>query len=217
VVPRTKDCLTQTILGRISAVGRAAQSYLDEASEVIVFGSMAVGLDRPDSDIDVMCIGGPESKLKTNLLDLIVFPRAAVGGPVWLQSELALHVRHYGVWIKGTPDWIDRAQIGQPAIGEKRRRVEAFMRHLPDSWSRLDESFRVKYSIKVRREAQRSLLLSRRVPVPPTRMLDTSWDDFSASQHELHELLRRLAHQGGSGFSRQFLSYVDANLHSSHV
>jgi hypothetical protein len=178
---------------------------------------MAAGLDRPDSDIDVMCIGGPKSKLKTNLLDLIVFPRTAAGSPVWLQSELAMHVRHYGIWIKGATDWIDRAQIGPQAIREKRRRVEAFMRYLPESWSRLDEDFRVKYSIKVRREAQRSLLLSRRVAVPPTRMLDTSWDDFSASQHELHELLRGLAHQGGSEFSRQFLSYVDANLHRSHV
>lgn len=214
---RTKDCLTQIILGRISAIGRAPQSYFDEASEVIVFGSMAVGLDRADSDVDVMCFGGPESKLKTDLLDLIVFPQRATRSPAWLRSELAFHVRHYGVWIKGTPDWIDRAQIGQQAIGEKRRRVEAFMRHLPDSWSRLDEGFRIKYSIKVRREAQRLLLLSRRVPVPPTRMLDTCWGDFSASQHELHELLHGLASHGQGEFSRQFLAYVDANFHRFHV
>lgn len=214
---RTKDCLTQIVRGRISATGRAAQSYFDEASEIIVFGSMAVGLNRPDSDIDVMCIGGPESKLKTDTLDLIVFPRTAIRSSAWLQSELALHVRHYGAWIKGTPDWIDRVQVGQEAIREKRRRLEAFMRYLPDAWSRLDEGFRVKYSIKVRREAQRLLLLSRRVPVPPTRMLDTSWSDFSASQDELHELLRGLTREGRSRFSRQFPAYVDANLHRFHV
>lgn len=214
---RTKSCLTETILGRINAVGRAAQGYLDEASEVVVFGSMAAGLDRPDSDIDVICVGGTESKLKTDLLDLIVFPRAAIKSPGWLQSELAVHVRHYGVWIKGSPDWLDRAQIGEQAIREKRRRVEAFMRHLPDSWSRLDEAFRAKYSIKIRREAQRLLLLSRRVPVPPTRMLDTSWSDFSTSPHELPELLHEISRQSGSQFSRQFLAHVDANLRRSHA
>jgi hypothetical protein len=216
-VDRTKDCLTQTILGRISAAGRAAQGYFNEASDVIVFGSMAVGLDRPNSDIDVMCIGGPESKLKTDELDLLVFPRTVIRSSSWLQSELVSHVGHYGVWLKGAPDWIGRAQIGEQAIGEKRRRVEAFMRHLPDSWPRLDEGFRLKYSIKVRREAQRLLLLSRRVPVPPTKMLDASWRDFSASQDELHELLHGLARQGQSEFSRQFLAYVDANLYHSHI
>lgn len=101
---RTRDCLIQTILERINGTGAVAQTYLGEASEVIVFGSIAVGLDRPDSDIDVMCIGGALSKLKTNLLDLIVFPQTAVTSPAWLQSELTSHVKRYGVWVKGTPD-----------------------------------------------------------------------------------------------------------------
>lgn len=209
---RTKDSLTEIIHGRVSATGRDAESYFDEASEVIVFGSMAVGVDRPDSDIDVMCIGGHESKLKTDSLDLIVFPREATRNQTWLRSELALHISHYGVWIKGTPDWIDRAQVGPQAIEEKRRRVEAFMRHLPDAWSSLEEGFRIKYSIKVRREAQRLLLLSRSVPVPPTKMLDTRWGIFSASDDELYELLHRFAPHGRSEFSEQFFAYVGANL-----
>ena len=214
---RTKDFLTQMIVQRVNAAERVAQSYFDEASEVIVFGSMAVGLDRPDSDIDVMCIGGRESKLKTNLLDLLVFSRESTKNLGWLQSELALHVSHYGVWIKGTPDWINRAHIGQHAILEKRRRVEAFMRHLPDAWSRLEEGFRVKYSIKVRREAQRLLLLSRGVPVPPTRMLDTCWGSFCASQSELQEFLRRIAPKDRTEFSREFLAYVDTNIDVERV
>ena len=214
---RTKDFLTQIIVQRVNATDRVAQHYFDEASEVIVFGSMAVGLDRPDSDIDVMCIGGDESKLKTNLLDLLVFSRESTRNIGWLQSELALHVSRYGVWIKGAPDWIDRAHVGQRAILEKRRRVEAFMRHLPDSWSVLDEGFRVKYSVKVRREAQRLLLLSRGVPVPPTRMLDTVWGSFCASPGELQDLLRRIAPQDRPEFSREFLTYVNANLDVARV
>jgi len=207
-----QNYLTQTIVQRISASGRIAQYYFDAASEVVVFGSVASGLDRPDSDIDVMCIGGRESKLKTSSIDLLVFSREATRSPVWLESELAAHVSRYGVWIKGVPDWLGRAHVGQRAIAEKRRRVEAFMRHLPNSWARLEEGFRVKYSIKVRREAQRLLLLSRGVPVPPTSMLDTCWSSFCTSQGELQEFLQRTAPQGKSRFSREFLSCVDSNL-----
>jgi predicted nucleotidyltransferase len=214
---RTKDCLSQIVFGRVSAAGRTPKSYFDEASEVIVFGSMAVGLDRPNSDVDVMCIGGRQSKLKTHSLDLIVFSEETAKSQVWLQSELALHISHYGVWIKGKPDWIDYVRVGKCAIEEKRRRVEAFMRHLPDSWSRLDEGFRVKYAIKVRREAQRLLLISRGVPVPPTRMLDTCWHDFSESHNELDDLLNRFAPRDRNEFSRQFPAYIEANLHRSHA
>lgn len=91
------------------------------------------------------------------------------------------------------------------------------MRHLPDSWSRLDEEFRVKYSIKLRREAQRLLLLSRGVPVPPTKMLDTTWRDFSASRDELDQFFHELAPRGRADFSRQFPAYVSANLNRSHI
>ena len=42
--------------------------------EVIVFGSMSGGLDRPDSDMDVLCVGGGDHKLKKSGLDLIIVP-----------------------------------------------------------------------------------------------------------------------------------------------
>jgi len=130
----------------------------------------------------------------------------------WRLSELASHIKHYGVWIQGTPDWLDDVQIGQDAIREKRRRVEAYMRYLPESWSKLDEAFRKKYSIKVRREAQRLLLLNRNVPIPPTRMLGAGWAEFSSAPSELDELLVSLSSRNRAWFSREFLARVDLNL-----
>lgn len=110
-VPRTTECLRQIIISRVDRTRRVAQDYLDHASEVIVFGSMAVGLDGQGSDIDVLCIGGPESKVKTDSIDLIVISQETARSPLWLQSELASHVSKYGVWIKGTPKWSEGAQM----------------------------------------------------------------------------------------------------------
>ena len=87
------------------------------------------------------------------------------------------------------------------------------MRHLPGSWHALEDSFRVKYSVKVRREAQRLLLLRRDVPIPPTRMLDTCWDAFATSPDELQEFLLGLVPKGQSEFSKQFPAYINSNLH----
>ena len=68
---RTREGLTRIALTRLAASGLQAQRCFAQASEVVVFGSMAVGLERPDSDIDILCIGAFDFKVKTNSLDLI--------------------------------------------------------------------------------------------------------------------------------------------------
>jgi len=185
------------------------------ADEIVVFGSMAAGLNRPDSDVDVLCFGERESKLKSRSLDLIVLPRKSVSDPAWLQSELASHVSRYGVWIKGVPEWLTQVGIGEQAVTEKRRRVEAFMRCLPAAWPTLDQRFKRKYSIKVRREAQRLLLMRRGQAVPPTRLLDEYWQDLAAFEGELGEYLHHLAPGGETRFSREFFSLLGQNLSTS--
>src|SRR6266446_5877768 len=133
---------------RVAGGGLQALQCLDYASEIIVFGSMSAGLERPDSDMDVLCIGGREYKLKSRLLDLIVVPLDSTRNQSWLQSELATHVCEYGTWIKGTPIWKDDVRIGLRAVDEKHHRVSAFVRSLQNSWFKLEECFRVKYSVK---------------------------------------------------------------------
>ena len=211
------DALTQTIRARLSATPRDAQAHFDQALEIIVFGSMAAGLERPDSDIDVLCIGGPPFRHKTGALDLLVLPEEMTHEPLWTQSELASHVCGYGVWIKGQSRWINQVRIGEEAVEEKRRRVQAFMRSLPTSWRRLEEGFKTKYSIKIRREVQRLLLLARNVPVPPTATLDEHWETLTTRPNEVNECLRGLIPKGCDEFSRQFLAKVDANFRRSHL
>jgi hypothetical protein len=198
-------------------LGPSAWRRFEQSSEVVVFGSMSAGLDMPDSDMDVLCIGGNEFKLKTDALDLIVTSAASTENGTWLESELASHVAKYGTWIKGSPSqWTRNVRVGPRAIAEKRRRVSAFMRALPGSWSKLEECFRAKYSTKLRREIQRLLLLERSVPIPPTRLLDYSWASMSKSPTELHERLRQLTSTPLSSFTNDLFARLDAHFRVSH-
>jgi predicted nucleotidyltransferase len=183
---------------------------LDDCIEVIVFGSMSAGLERPDSDIEILCFGNGDSKLKTDRIDLIVMPSEAMESSRWLGSELASHIVEYGTWIKGRGDWSKNVRIGNRAIEAKRRRIATFMRALPNFWISLDESFRVKYSIKLRRETQRLILMEHGTPVPPTRILDGFLDKVSHSPAEICDYLRRFSASSPSAFSKDLLARISA-------
>ncbi len=178
---------------RVAEVGVCAQRCFNEASEIVVFGS---NVCRP-------CWAGiryrhplfwfARVQTKADLLDLIAVPRELAKSPLWLQSELATHVAEYGTPLKGGAKWKNFARIGQSAIDIKSRRVATFLRSLPNAWLNLNEGFRIKYAVKLRRETQRLLLLERRTPVPPTKILDNSWENISKSRYEIEDRLLRMS------------------------
>src|SRR5260370_35382984 len=209
--------LGEMLQHRLASCGPQALHYLDHASEIIVFGSVSAGLERPDSDMDVLCIGGREYKLKSGLLDLMVVPLEWTRNQSWLQSELATHVCKYGTWIKGTPLWTDDVRIGLSAVDEKHQRVSAFMRSLQNSWFKLEECFRVKYSVKLRRETQRLMLLERNVPIPPTRILDYAWPSIAGTSRDVCFRLRQLATAAHDSFVDDLLGRVHAHIEANQV
>jgi len=208
---RTRESLAQIAVERVWKLAYGAK-YFDESTEVIVFGSMSLGLERPDSDIDVLCVGSHEFKLKTDAVDLVGVPIGQVGRSPWFESELASHIAEYGTWIKGSSHWACKAKIGQHALDNKRRRITAFLRSLPGVWLRLDEGFRVKYSVKLRRETQRLLLMERGTPVPPTKILDSFWNTVSKSPFDVHDRLRRLTPCSHSQFIEDLLDRIDTHF-----
>jgi predicted nucleotidyltransferase len=206
--------LIETVTSRIREAGPLAKRCFDAATEVVVFGSTAVGIERPDSDLDLLLVGCNPSKEKTDVLDLIAIPTSAVTGE-WVESELASHVARYGVWVKGTSSWSSKACIGPKAVAEKRCRVLRYLTHLENAWFNLDECFRLKYSIKIRRESQRLLLLERAVPVPPTRILDESWDSLSTGRNEVKDCIRHLARAPSRPFMRDLTARIDMHFQGS--
>jgi hypothetical protein len=203
--------LARVAFARLEATSIGRQC-VEQSHEIVVFGSMSIGLERADSDIDILCVGSDDFRIKTSSLDLNVIPKNAVNSAPWLRSELASHIAEYGRWIKGCPVWPNATRIGNHAIAAKSRRVGAFMRALPSSWQRLDESFRVKYSVKLRRETQRLLLLERRVPIPPTIVLDDSWRALSQSADEVQERLLKFSLVPRGSFIKDLLTRIDAAM-----
>src|SRR5439155_15865922 len=179
--------------------------------------SMAVGISRTDSDIDVLCIGEGQYKIKRPFLDLIGVSVHETKSKDWLQGELASHVAQYGTWLKGSPQWLHAVRIGRSVVAHKRRRIRTFMRFLPLAWPRLEPCFREKYSIKLRRETQRLILLEQRIPVPPTKMLDHSWTTTLARlPYDVMHRLRQLALEPRGDFIDDLLDRIDAHFSKRH-
>jgi len=213
-MPKTSEELTRTLIARLNGADPRGRRCLESADQVIVFGSMALGIERPDSDIDVLCVGDCDYKLKTPYLDLIGVSKETTEDSSWLCSELASHIACYGLWVRGSPIWISRVAIGHRAVIQKHRRVVAFITGLPRVWSNLEGCFRVKYSIKVRRETQRLILLRRSVPIPPTKVLDDSWDMYSQSPGDLFHTLQSLSPACKPEFISDLLAIADEHLNA---
>jgi predicted nucleotidyltransferase len=189
---------------RLAEAGFSARS-LQEFTEIVVFGSTSAGLQSPDSDVDVLCIGKRDFKYKTERLDLLGMRTEAARSPAWLSGELASHIARYGTWVKGSPSWCGSVRIGESAIWEKRRRIAAFLRVLPVRWSGLHQVFRTKYCVKVRRETQRLMLMEGGTPIPPTRILDNSWRDASGSRSAVDDRLCGLVCFHNRPFTKELL------------
>jgi Nucleotidyltransferase domain len=211
---KNRDSLATILNERLGQAPPCAKQAVDQASEIIVFGSMSTGLEREDSDMDVLCVSSFDYKLKSKPLDLIVVSRGAMESSVWLQTELANHIAKYGTWIKGSSQWRDKVHIGPKTVWEKRRRVSAFMRSLQESWFRLEECFRLKYSTKVRRETQRLMLLERNIPVPPTRVLDQQCADLFESTTAVLNRLKQMSPTVGSLFVDDLIGRAAAHFSS---
>jgi predicted nucleotidyltransferase len=196
--------LVRTISERIAAAGADPNFYFRDSVEIVVFGSVAAGLERQDSDIDVLCVGGCEGRLKTDRLDLLAISESKFQERHWQQSELAGHIYVYGIWLQGDSHASHFMGFSQECIEAKRRRVAAFMRRLPEAWEELGPDFRIKYLIKVRREAQRLIRIESHIAVPPTRVLDDVPPD-APERFEVCDRLRKLIGHQHPDFFAAFL------------
>jgi predicted nucleotidyltransferase len=79
---------------------------LEEAVDVIIFGSRAVGVHSKASDLDVFCVGLRE-RYKSERLDIVSRKSSEVEDRKWLGSELANHIVSYGIVVRGSADWMD--------------------------------------------------------------------------------------------------------------
>lgn len=202
--------LFATLQDRAEAAG--AYDWIRDAEEIVLFGSMAAGVSRPTSDLDVLIVSPITKSLKTKSLDIVGISRKTRESEEWTSSELASHIKRYGVWFRGTSEWTQYAHLGHQAIGIKARRISAFANSLPRSWLKLDEVFKQKYSIKLRRETQRLLLLERQIAIPPTRLLDEDWLTLYGSGSLVLDRLKELTQRPHSSVVDEIASRIEEHF-----
>jgi predicted nucleotidyltransferase len=147
---------------------------LEDAVDLIIFGSRAAGVHSKFSDLDILYVGGRE-RCKSVRLDIVSREPSEIDNRKWLGSELASHIVAYGIAIQGDAHWKDAVRLTEVTVAQKERRVVALVDGLWAYWDRIHPEFRRKYLTTIRREVQRLELLREGVPVPPTPMLDRKW------------------------------------------
>ena len=144
------------------------------AQEIVLFGSRASKINKPDSDWDILCVGSGKSIYKKKI-NLIWIDKEELKSPRWLGSELASHIAKYGVWIKGAGMWKNSVYISSSAINKKIKRIIQLLRSLEHYWQYLSDFHKKKYLTKLRRDFQRLKILISRQPIPPSPTLDKIW------------------------------------------
>ncbi len=151
---------------------------VDTSSEIVLFGSWAVGKETPRSDIDLLCVDY-HRRAKAPGLDLLAYPRSFIESEEWLASELAVHIAYYGVLLKGDGAWRKFAHITPETITRKKEQVLTRAVRLSCSLQDLSKARSLEV-VKLRRDLQRLLLLSEGSPTPPTALLDEEWSSNRA-------------------------------------
>lgn len=154
--------------------GYAIQDLLI-SPQVVLFGSRAAGCAYADSDWDVLLIGGTRSAPTIRDFDVVTVraPEAKASSD-WHSTELAIHIRRYGVWLVGAPpdEWhIDFASV----VARKSRVLNVRLAALRSVWNSLALVRRSREVVLLRRDLQRLQLLRRGEAIPPRQFLDAAW------------------------------------------
>jgi predicted nucleotidyltransferase len=176
----------------ISNSGTIYEKVVGASTEVVIFGSRAIGVNRPDSDLDVLLVDANVGRPRVAGIDFVILRSEELASSRWLGSELASHIAQYGKWIKGPGSWRHQAHISDRAAMRKEARIVGLLMCAPKWWSKLHPVFHTKYKLTIRRELQRLDLLRQRIPVPPTRTLDADWVQHRSARDYLLEVAATL-------------------------
>jgi predicted nucleotidyltransferase len=174
--------LSEEVRLLVESSGRFSwDKLLDEATEVVVFGSRAAGCGDESSDLDLLCVDCPFVR-RASRIDLVRVSKAFVQSDRWLTSELANHIAAYGKWLKGKGDWRHNVRITEETIREKRAQILIRAVRLAHWDSRFSSAVKRREQVKQRRDLQRLHLMMNRSPTPASAILDKEWIASLSSQ-----------------------------------
>lgn len=165
--PLTPEELRELLARRVEVARPEVAEALASAHEVAVFGSVARGVDGPDSDLDVISIDGP-NRARSRSLDLVCVQAERTSQRWWLGSELAGHVATYGVWLRGTAAWRDSVFVSDWSIRKKSARILNLLSQLYIRREILSPHHTARYVERIVLELARLELLHQRTFLPTT-------------------------------------------------
>jgi hypothetical protein len=160
----------------------------ERASEVVLFGSRAIGVGGRQSDWDILLLGDGRD-MHTVTVDVVWIAADRVSSEEWLGSELANHVAVYGRWVRGSGAWRHEVSASPRAAADKERALTVQLNELRRVWPDLLVGARARHLRRLRREVQRLHLLRAGAAVPPAPLLDRAWGVRGAPAEDLASLL----------------------------
>lgn len=175
--PQNVEELRELLAHRTSRMPAKAAAAMADAHELVIFGSVARGVDGPTSDLDVLAIGAA-TRARSRSVDFVAISRERISERWWLGSELAGHVARYGIWLRGTPSWRESAFVSDWSIRKKSARILALLSELYVRRHILSSLHITRYAERVVLELARLELLQRRAFITAT---DELRDDLIAN------------------------------------
>jgi hypothetical protein len=180
--------LRERVVKALAKENLAWTDLVSQCEQIVLFGSVAAGLEVDRSDVDLLCVGiGARKKSKS--LDLIWYSPAFVITPQWRASELGSHIMKYGIWLHGKKPDFPCLPPSPSAIAFKRRLISSRARALARTWDDLSRHYREKHITKIRRDLQRLSIMESGDPVPVTPILDRKWSALPPAERKLAKAL----------------------------
>ena len=186
---RTTDGLPDGLAAALARVELSWDELVAGASDVVLFGSRACGLERDGSDWDILCVGRGPVRPRSGVDIVWVGPRTLTTER-WLGSELAGHVLAFGRPLMGICAWMAEVHPSESALRLKRRRVIARIAGLSRIWRIASPALRRRQVTFLRRELQRAARLEEGLPVPPAAQLDAGWNEEGEPAERWAQLTR---------------------------
>lgn len=168
---------------RISRLGIRWDELSKATKCVVLFGSRALQVGSTRSDYDVLCVGNGRSR-RTKEIDLLWVSEHYLESDDWFGSEIACHIKEFGICLAGSNDWINHVALSEVAVRKKLDQIEHHLCTLKRRWNCLLPAYRQRQWGLLRRNFQRFALLSDGKAIPPTPILDGLWRKSSQDTKE---------------------------------
>lgn len=171
------DRLPSELATALLGAGISISQLEERCTELILCGSRAQHVNTVDSDWDLVAIGDDIRRRKRGSIDLIPVDFTTLASPRWLESELAWHVKTYGVWLIGQPgEWVGKIRITERTLGMKVGRIRYRLSRIDQAWPHLSVEARTRQLKLLRRDLQRHARLTAMENIPASPYLDDIWE-----------------------------------------